>query len=76
MVWDRQLYLRHQDDQAMRDSLQRYVSRTTIEGQFRNILHGRAALTEFHFTYKRNINRCILILMFILSRYRRAISTC
>lgn len=53
VVWDRQLYLRHQDDQAMRDSLQRYVSRTTIEGQFRNILHGRAALTEFHFTYKK-----------------------
>lgn len=53
VVWDRQLYLRHQDDQAMRDSLQRYVSRTTIEGQFRNILQGRAALTEFHFTYQK-----------------------
>ncbi|MBU9855018.1 ATP-dependent nuclease [Rahnella bonaserana] len=54
VVFDESLYLQHQDELAMTDSLQRYVSTATIKGQFHNILRGKNRLTRFYFSYKKN----------------------
>ncbi len=45
------------DEQAFHTSLLRSVSRSTIEQQFRRIIRGEAALTEYNFSYKKLPNK-------------------
>ncbi|WHZ39287.1 hypothetical protein QNM34_14670 [Rahnella bonaserana] len=56
VVFDESLYLQHQDELAMTDSLQRYVSTATIKGQFHNILRGKNRLTRFYFSRDVGLN--------------------
>jgi predicted ATPase len=51
LVFDSELRARADDEQVFATSLLRSVSRSAIDGQFKRILSGGAALTEFRFYY-------------------------
>lgn len=51
LAYKEQLWLRAKDEQVSRDSLLRFVSRTTVENQFRRLLAGGAKLTPYAFEY-------------------------
>jgi predicted ATPase len=51
VVADPLLFARAADERVMGTSLMRSVSLRSIEGQFKRVLNGGAALTEFSFTY-------------------------
>ena len=42
------------EEKAFKDSLTRGVSMTVIHGQFRRILNGQLALSDFHFSYRQH----------------------
>lgn len=52
VVADPPLFARAADERVMGTSLMRSVSLRSIEGQFRRVLSGGAALTEFSFAYE------------------------
>jgi len=52
IVFDEEIYRSILMEEVFKTSLLRDVSLTSIEGQFRRILHGGAIRTEFHFKYK------------------------
>jgi predicted ATPase len=54
VVVDDESFHRHRDQRVLKDSLMRYVSLSTMEGQYRRIIGGGAILTEFNFSYMRD----------------------
>lgn len=54
IVLNDKLLLKHKDEQCMAVSLLRFVSITSLSGQFKRILDRKSPLSEFKFSYLRN----------------------
>jgi hypothetical protein len=51
VAWDKKHWEWAKDEDVMRESLLRSVTRSTVEGQFRRMAHGDARVTPYYFTY-------------------------
>ncbi|MDX8124411.1 AAA family ATPase [Janthinobacterium sp. GMG2] len=51
VAWDNELWKATQDEIVMGESLLRYVTHSTVEGQFRRMARGDARVTSYKFSY-------------------------
>lgn len=51
VAWDKERWEWAKDEEVMEESLLRYVTRSTVDGQFRRMAHGDARVTCYDFAY-------------------------
>jgi len=51
VAWDKERWEWAKDEYVMEESLLRFVTRSTVDGQFRRMAHGDARVTPYDFTY-------------------------